>query len=45
MHAELTGIMIFDYLLTMLTIAFINNVEIHKENKSLKYWHMVQYCQ
>ena len=45
MYAELTGIKIFDYLLTMLTNAFINDVEIHKEKKSLKYWHVIQYSQ
>ena len=45
MYTELTGIKIFDYLLTMLTNAFINDVEIHKEKKSLKYWHVIQYSQ
>ena len=31
MQKELTGIMIFDYSLTMLTNAFINDVKIHKK--------------
>ena len=37
MYTELTGIMIFDYLLMMLTNVFINDVEIYKESKSFKY--------
>ena len=37
MYTELTGVMIFDYLLMMLTNVFINDVEIYKESKSFKY--------